>query len=233
MEINIIRRQSRNKKIFFILIISLFVFSQELREGILGNALGAINILSIFSVSILVLNNFKELNKRNFILFYIVILIYVFTASLYEDSFFTIIKCIISFIFPLLLVFTKVDENTLKNIFRTTIKILNIVIIIITIIGIFEILLGININNYISKFMSERTQAQIIANSMSESKKRLYSFLGHPLFNTQLYLMFLVLNILYDKYFMQINLVQLVMVFYQYSIFLLAMCLRDASLFFM
>ncbi|WP_139376263.1 hypothetical protein [Clostridium chromiireducens] len=51
--------------------------------------------------------------------------------------------------------------------------------------------------------MSPRTQEQIIANSMSDEAKRLYSFMGHPLFNTELYLMFLVLNILYNKYLQQ------------------------------
>lgn len=200
MEVNIIKKQSRNKKIFIILLISLFVFSQELREGILGNTPGIVNVLSVFSVTLLVLNNFKELNKFTFTLFYMTLVIYIFTASLYEDSYFTIIKCIISFMVPLILIITEVDKDTLKSIFRSTVIIINLIIIIMTLIGIFEMIFHMNINTYIGKFMSSRTQEQIIANSVTESAKRLYSFMGHPLFNTELYLMFLILNILYNKY---------------------------------
>lgn len=203
MDANIIKSQSINKKLFIILLISLFIFSQELREGILGNTLATINILSLFSVSLFILNNFKELDKRKFIILYITILIYMFTASLYEDNFFTIIKCVISYIFPLILIITEVDKDTLRSIFKFTVITLNVIIIVITIIGIFEIIFGININNHISNFMSQRTQEQIIANSMTMTGKRLYSFMGHPLFNTELYLMFLVLNILYNKYLIE------------------------------
>lgn len=203
MEINIIKRESRNKKLFIILLISLFIFSQELREGTLGNTFATINILSLFSVSLLILNNFNKLNKRKFIIFYITILIYMFSASLYESSFFTIIKCIIAFIFPLILILLEIDKDTLKSIFKFTVITLNIIIIIMTIIGIFEIIFGININTHISTFMSQRTREQIVDNSMSINSKRLYSFMGHPLFNTELYLMFLMLNILYNKYLMQ------------------------------
>lgn len=206
MDVNIIKKQSRNKKIFIILLVSLFVFSQELREGILGNTFGIINVLSLLSVGSLVLNNFKELNKIKLTLFYITLIIYIFTASLYEDSYFTIVKCIVSFMFPLILVITEVDKDTLKSIFRFTIITINIIIIIITIIGIFEMIFDININTYIGKFMSSRTQEQIIANSVTKSAKRLYSFMGHPLFNTELYLMFLILNMLYNKYLINKNL---------------------------
>ncbi|RII33890.1 hypothetical protein D2A34_11925 [Clostridium chromiireducens] len=203
MELHLIKRNYRNKKIFIILLTSLFIFSQELREGLLGNTFATINVLSLFSVSLLILNNFNELNKLKFTLFYVAIIIYIFTASLYEDSLFTIIKCIIAFIFPLILIIQEVNNNSFENIFKLTILTLNTVIIIITIIGICEIIFGIKINNYISIFMSPRTQEQIIANSMSDEAKRLYSFMGHPLFNTELYLMFLVLNILYNKYLQQ------------------------------
>lgn len=203
MEINIIKIESRNKKLFIILLISLFIFSQELREGTLGNTFATVNILSLFSVSLLILNNFNRLDKKKFIVFYITILIYIFSASLYENSFFTIAKCIISFIFPLILIILEIDNDTLKSIFKFTVITLNIVIIIITIIGIFEIIFAININTHISTFMSQRTREQIMDNSMSINSKRLYSFMGHPLFNTELYLMFLALNILYNKYLIQ------------------------------
>lgn len=201
MDINIIKKESRNSKVFILLLISLFIFSQEIREGLLGNTFGNINVLSIISVSYLFFNNFKELNKEKFIILYVIILVYIFTASLYESSLFTIIKCIISFMFPFILIITEVSKNTLKNIFKFTVITLNTIIIIMTIIGIFEITFNVNINNHISNFMSVRTQEQIISNSTKESAKRLYSFMGHPLFNAQLYLMFLILNILYNKYF--------------------------------
>lgn len=48
--------------------------------------------------------------------------------------------------------------------------------------------------------MSERAQ-ELIAIQNTRDIYRLYSFMGHPLFNTQLYLMFFILNNIYNKYF--------------------------------
>lgn len=199
MNININKPKIRNSKILFLLILSLFVFSQELRSR-LGQQMYTVNILSTISIILLLLNNIKSTNLKGIILFYITIIIYVSTSSFYEKSIITIFTTIIILILPVALILIRIEKATLEYLFKITIVTINMIIFIITLIGIFEIIFDFNINVFISNFMSQRTQEQIIANSMIINGKRLYSFMGHPLFNTELYLIFFVLNILYNKY---------------------------------
>ncbi|WP_258280612.1 hypothetical protein [Clostridium sp. CM027] len=200
MNIDKRKTQLNNKKIFMLLLISLFVFPQELRS-ILGEKMFTINMMGIVSLVLLIINNFRGINKKKIIFLFITILVYMSTAVFYENNIMNIGTVIILFLTPLSLTIIEVDKQILKDIFKWTILILNIIIIIITVVGILEIIFNININIAISKFMSQRTQEQILLSSVSGDAKRLYSFMGHPLFNTELYLMFFVLNILYNKYF--------------------------------
>ncbi|WML36800.1 hypothetical protein [Clostridium sp. OS1-26] len=200
MYINKNEIQINNKKSIVFLLISLFVFSQELRVGIIGNKFSNINILALVSLGVLVIKNFRKINKKKLMLLQLTILIYISTSMIYENKIITIINFIVAFIIPLILVIVEVDNNTIEYAFKITIIILNLIILIITIIGILEMIFHININPIISNFMSERTREQIIESSMSTQDKRLYSFMGHPLFNTELYLMFFILNNLYSKY---------------------------------
>lgn len=200
MYINKNEIQINNKKCIIFLLISFFVFSQELRVGIIGNKFSNINILALVSLGVLVIKNFRKINKKKLMLLQLTILIYMSTSMIYENKIITIINFIVAFIIPLILVIVEIDNNTIEYAFKITIMILNLIILIITIIGILEMIFHININPIVSSFMSERTREQIIENSMSTQAKRLYSFMGHPLFNTELYLMFFILNNLYSKY---------------------------------
>jgi hypothetical protein len=203
MYINKNEIQISNKKCIIFLLISLFVFSQELRVGVIGNKFSNINILALVSLGVLVIKNFRKINKKKLMLLQLTILIYISTSMIYENKIITIINFIVAFIIPLILVIVEIDNNTIEYAFKITIIILNLIILIITIIGILEMIFHININPIISNFMSERTREQIIESSMSTQGKRLYSFMGHPLFNTELYLMFFILNNLYSKYIKQ------------------------------
>lgn len=189
-----------NKKCIIFLLISIFVFSQELRVGIIQNKISGINILALISLGILVIKNFRKINKQKLVLLYLTIIVYICTSMMYEHKITTIINCILILIIPLILVIVEVSNETIQYAFKITIIILNLIILIITIIGILEIIFGINVNLFISNFMSEKTREQIIGNSMSIQGKRLYSFMGHPLFNAELYFMFFILNNLYNKY---------------------------------
>ncbi len=200
MYINKNEIQIINKKCIIFLLISLFVFSQELRVGVIGNKFSNINILALVSLGVLVIKNFRKINKKKLMLLQLTILIYISTSMIYENKIITIINFIVAFIIPLILVIVEIDNNTIEYAFKITIIILNLIILIMTIIGILEMIFHININPIISNFMSERTREQIIESSMSTQSKRLYSFMGHPLFNTELYLMFFILNNLYSKY---------------------------------
>lgn len=200
MHISTIKTQESNKKIFIVLLISLFIFPQELRS-VFGEKIYTINILGMVSLLLLVLNNFREIDKKKLILLYTTVLIYMCSAIFYENKITTVITTMTLFIIPLSLTIIKVDKHTLRDILKWIIWILNSIIIVITAIGILEMTFDLNINIAISKFMSQRTQELMLLNSFMGDNKRLYSFMGHPLFNTQLYLMFFILNTVYSKYF--------------------------------
>ena len=199
MYINIKSTNSSVKKIFVVLLISLFVFSQELRS-ILGPKNYTVNILGTISIFVLLIKNLKAINKKKLAFLYITMIMYIFSSAFYENNLMKIFTGSIIVVFPLILTIIEVNKDILRDIFKQTIIILNLIVISITIIGVLEIVFNLNINSNFSPFFSSRLQEQIFSNSVSENK-RLYSFMGHPLFNTELYLLFFVLNILFSKYF--------------------------------
>lgn len=188
-----------NRNLLMLIIISILIFSQELRTP-LGNIIYTYNILALTSLSILFIRNIKNIEIINIVILFITVMIYLITSIFYEKSLTNIFGVIFLYIVPLSLILIKVDKITFKYIFKYTLIILNIIIIILTVILLLDSIFGIDITLKLSQFMSEGTQKQIIANSLYVNGKRMYSFMGHPLFNAQLYLMFFILNILYNKY---------------------------------
>lgn len=188
-----------NEQLYFLLIVSLFIFSQELRS-IIGQRFYELNILGILVTLAILLNNITKKNINKLILLYFSIWLYIITATLYEPKLTTLVYAVAVVFFPLILVIIQVKDYEYKYILEITLKILNSIIILITFIGILELVFGIKINLFIGKFMSERTYDQILINYRQTNEKRLYSFMGHPLYNTELYLIYITLNLIYSKY---------------------------------
>ncbi|WP_455813955.1 hypothetical protein [Clostridium butyricum] len=202
VDVNLNARSNNNYKIFTVIYISLFIFSQEFRS-ILGGELFIINPIAIICVALLIVNNMTVKLLRNLDKLFGVMLVYMISASTYEPQLSTILNTICTTFIPIILILVQIEEETLVKIFEKLIRIINVLMILITIIGILECIFGININIYFSGFMSARTGGQIMSNVGSQ--RRMYSFMGHPLFNTELYLIFFVLNIIYDRYILKTN----------------------------
>ncbi|CEH33397.1 hypothetical protein [Romboutsia lituseburensis] len=187
------------KNIFIFFIITLFIFPQEIRSGILGGKFGTVNFIAVITIGILFLKYIKNINKIYFAFWYITILIYLFTASLYEVDLGRIIKCILIYFMPLLIIGFELEKKDTIKILKFWLNTINCIIIVITVIGIIEKFLGINIMIELSKFMTPRIR-DLVMMQQSEKIYRLYSFMGHPLFNTQMYLIFFVINNIYSYY---------------------------------
>lgn len=197
------QNNSLNSKIERILtgiIIVVLCAPTEIRVGVLGKGLGVINYLAIMLMLYLMAVNIKNVNKKYLAFIYIIVMYYIFTLMIQPEEIFTAIKVIMVYILPLLMIGIQVENMVFERIFRKFILILNFLVILITILGLLEYTIGVNISGYISQFMTPRVQ-ELIEIQKQRSIFRLYSFMGHPLFNNQLYLMFYVLNNIYSRYF--------------------------------
>ncbi|OCA84625.1 O-antigen ligase family protein [Bacillus sp. FJAT-27986] len=198
-----VRKENSITKLIILMILAIFCLPGELRTGIFGHSLGIINYIAIFLLLYLLLYNLQNINYKYIIFVYITILYYLLSSLLYENKLTTIITVVCSHLIPLLLIGVKIPPDSLKKVFTALLKTLNTIMITITIIGMIEFVTNIDIFVHIAKFMTARFQ-ELLMNQQSRSGYRLYSFMGHPLFNTQLYLMFFTLNMIYNNYFQKL-----------------------------
>lgn len=197
--------------LMILLILSIFCFPSELRVGFLGRV-GLINYMAIIIILIIISRYTKRIKIEYIVMIFLIQTYYLFSSFFYEKSLTDIILVSISFIIPLIIVFINVNENEFKRIFYNLLIILNIITISIVLIGIIEYLFNINIMIYLSKIMSPRIH-ELLSMRNSNEVYRMYSFMGHPLFNTEIILMFYVLNNIYSRYYKTIlnnNLVALI-----------------------
>ncbi len=194
------RQLNINEVLFKLLIVAIFILPQEIRGGVLGESLGIINILAIILLFFIYKYNIKNSNTFYIICFYLTLVVYVFLALFYERSLVKILKSIFFYFFPLGLGLIRINLITFKKIFKFMLKILNIIIILIIFIGVLRFIFNIDLNIFISKLMTNRMK-ELIYNQQFSNVYRLYSFMGHPLFNTELILMFFILNSIWFKYF--------------------------------
>lgn len=177
-----------------------FLLPGELRYGIFGRQLGLINYISLTLVLYIALRKIKQINLC-FVIFYFITVIYYLTSALfYEKSIGTIIVVLGSYFLPLILIGLKINKKNFENFFNIFLKIFNAIVICIVVLGILDFFLNYRIIRSFSFLLSSRTEELIEIQSGREIY-RLYSFMGHPLYNTQLFLMFYVLNMLKHKYY--------------------------------
>ncbi|ETJ35923.1 hypothetical protein Q604_UNBC09760G0002, partial [human gut metagenome] len=113
-----------NEQLYFLLIVSLFIFSQELRS-IIGQRFYELNILGILVTLAILLNNITKKNINKLILLYFSIWLYIITATLYEPKLTTLVYAVAVVFFPLILVIIQVKDYEYKYILEITLKILN------------------------------------------------------------------------------------------------------------
>lgn len=193
-----------DKKIYisFVLIfVFSFIFSSEIRNGILRDGrFATLNYVCILSILYLLYKSVKSSDKYGLLLSAVTMGYLVISSMFYQMRLSSIVVCIISFVIPLILLNLEINALLLKRIFQTLLIILSIIMIIITIIGIADYFTHYKVILVIRDFVSE-SMKRLIRLQAGSKEFRMYSFMGHPLFNTELYLMFYVLNILYNKFY--------------------------------
>lgn len=192
----------KNWIVNYLTLISIFTFliPGEIRYGVLGRQLGLINYISLSLVLYMVFKYIKQINMY-FLIFYFITLIYYLTSALfYEKSIGTLIVVLGSYFIPLILIGLKINSENFKQFFEFFLKIFNSIVIFIVVLGVLDYFWKYKIISSLSFLLSPRTE-ELVNIQSTRGIYRLYSFMGHPLYNTQLFLMFYVLNMLKHRYY--------------------------------
>lgn len=182
-----------------LVLIYTFIFSAELRVGIIGEKLGAINIVFAIAIIYIALKYINLFDYKYILLFLMISVYYIGNSYFYQGNLVIVIKAYLAFILPLLLVGLKINIYSFKSFFKNFLKLLNFLIVVITVLGIIDYLFNYKAINFISLIMGEDFRKAALA-MQKDSVFRMFSLMGHPLFNAELYLMFYLLNNLYNKY---------------------------------
>lgn len=199
--------KEKNKNMFIrvilLIIYSTFIFSSQLRVGLLGENLGVVNYIFAIAIMYLLLSYKYIFNHLYLCLLMLISIYFLVISTVAGMGVITLIKSYISFILPLFILGIRVEKLSFKYILKKSLIIINMIVILITIIGIIDYFTDNAIILQLSSLMTSRIK-ELILNQRNSSTHRMYSFMGHPLFNTQLYLIFYILNMLYKKYFTKI-----------------------------
>ncbi|MCT2347494.1 hypothetical protein M4D71_25425 [Niallia taxi] len=161
-----------------------------------------INVIGVFSIFILLIFSlissrfdFKYLYLWMFFTFFTLISLYHVNSNAYT----IVIMC---FIVPLLIVGIRVDKEVITKLFEKYIYILNILVFVILFLGIIDYISRgyvqsslINISYFNERF------TELVNENVQREIYRYYSLFGHPLRNTQLFLLFFISNTIFNKYF--------------------------------
>lgn len=190
--------------LWIILIISIFILNETPRMLLLNKFVNnqtyiwSMNLLFLLSSGLLLIGYIKS-GKIKYKVIYIIIIIFglLFINTLFGNITLKILILFTStYIIPLLLISLKL-ENT-KKISEVFLKIFNVIIILLTIYGIIDYFTKGALQLFIANNLAYGEFQSLIYNEHT-LVYRMYSFLGHPLENAKLYLIYYIFNNVYNK----------------------------------
>ncbi|NMF04833.1 hypothetical protein ACUH7Y_05390 [Clostridium beijerinckii] len=195
----IIKKRDILYNIHLMLFVGTFIISYQLRGIVASGKLQSINLIAIIAILIILFTLRKYLNYKLLMLILITLLLTIYSQEINGRSIvenFVIISCVL--IPTLLNVITIRDKEKFKAILFLYLKIFNFIVALLLIFAVIDRFT----NNYIAKAFAEIFNNQTFYDSVySDANTRYYSFMGHPLYNAQLFLMFYILNVLANRYF--------------------------------
>lgn len=197
-----------NKIDFKLICISIFFFPFLLRNVIVGKNLGWFNIIGVIGLFLMFqrqINKSKNeklsvfnVNKKNMVfIIYIITMILFVTISLLTNfmSFNVVLKYIVTLFLPISLLFSCLTKSEFESNFKFFVKTLNICCIIIFICGFIDIFNNYSIGTFFATYYDVES---LIFTSNNDT--RMVSYMGHPLFSAQLFIMCFCMNYLNNKY---------------------------------
>lgn len=189
------------KDIIHILFIGIFVFNSLVRTIFIKNNISKINIIALICILILLLLN----KKFSLLLIFQIILlgiIMIKSQLSVSKNLNSLVLSLTTYIFPLLILMIHVRQNDIQKLELLFLKIFNKIILLITIIGIIDFITKGSIARVFANIYNNESYSYMVDSIINgKSSYRYFSFMGHPLYTTQLYFMFYVINQLYNRYF--------------------------------
>lgn len=198
------------RTIILIFLISV-VFSDFIRAYVFSNFLHVndffIQNINFYAIACLLILVFKEVLRENFnvtLLFFwamgfLFCLLTFYKASLGFHGISTVLFC---YMFPLLIIGINLKKEELTIIFNKCLSLLNTVVCILMVLGIFDYITKGSFQLFLLKygFFNER-YVELVKMESAGGTYRYYSLFGHPLRTAQLFLTFFILNNIFNKYF--------------------------------
>lgn len=180
--------------------IGIFVFSYYFREAYMPNYLRGLNPISLLSIFILVFTSGIKLNKRNIAILLMIALLtilFINTQIINNKELIETIKVLLALIAPIILLTLELDKKNFEVGFKRFINWYNIFIIILLVFGIIDAFTS----NMTAKFFATIFNNERFAEMANEvNRTRYLSFMGHPLYNAQLFITYYILNNMSSKY---------------------------------
>lgn len=175
------------------MLLSIFLISFYVRQPFFKD-FATINIMFLSALGLYIILNYKKIDYFKFI--YISIIgIYIFIIDYLgnKNSITTILRNLSMIIMPLYLLTIKINKFEFKEIIINILKILNLFIIIIFIIGIVDPIINFSIMKFFGEYLTPELSKWINKNTTMIGY-RYTSYMGHPLFTKELFIYFFALN---------------------------------------
>lgn len=193
-----IRKRDQLYKIHVIFFIGILLFSYQLRGIFFQGTIQHINLLSIISIILLIFNKYENINIKIIMIIMLTAIVGLYSQVLNGKSFIQIMFFLTCIIMPLILITFNINERKIEEIFLLFLKFFNFIVVLLFIFAVIDKITG---NIIIKNFVSFLKDAGTYKYALTDSDLRYYSFMGHPLYNAQLFLMYYILNVLANKYF--------------------------------
>ena len=197
-----------SQKAFLCFGIAVFFINSVFRNSIyaftginLPGMVGTLNLIAIIALFYLIFHHGIKKTKGNFILL-LVIMLYVFLTAISNFRSVSEVSQYVLWgsILPGMLV-SLMDSEKIQwdSFFRSFLKSVNIILILVFLLGIADYFLGGVINSFLANYMSDENWAMMIRRENEVYGFRMCTILGAPLMNAFYALALLVMNTVYAK----------------------------------
>ncbi|GAB6150661.1 hypothetical protein [Clostridium novyi] len=191
-----------------VMCVSLFWVNETIRKEILhlfsiDEKYNVINFLFLFVfICFMIKKCFYKLQNKIFILI-MIMLIGMITLNIlfFKEKLVQYILILNCYMIPMMFINIYFNYKDIKYVFEAFLKPFNVLVVVLFTIGILDYIYKGQIQLFIANKLSDVEFSKLIMGEHYSGIYRYYSFWGHPLDNAKLFLIFFIMNNIYNKYF--------------------------------
>lgn len=177
-----------------------------MRSAFLPGNIAWFNFVSAIGVFLLInrKNTMYLVEKRIIVLtiYFVLSTLFLFSYMQFRADKFYALSLYVSWVLPIFLLFEKVnDRDVYLRIFKCWCKVLNIIVYFITLCFLLDKTIGVDFSEFFRILYGGGTASARSAMSAAMLGSRMVSYVGHPLFTTEIVLIFYVSNYVYGRLF--------------------------------